>query len=336
MDDDKLSTASGGTTPDDVDPDGSLLRSMLARQAVMDSPHRDTTAGRDASPRTPARDYGGHIAARSRVASVRSGGSSATESEDMGTPWAVDGDPDELEDAITAARVQQAERERIAQSAFARVGGRSKRRTTPGKLALGGLGETSLAANSLDESLLLKATHELVVKELYPSVEKDLYSPNYWTHWNTEAVASKGAAAQARETLQRKEQVRKEESRRGMKGVKLAVQWQLDHPFRQSNKFGKGPGPSAFLDSDTPKCYVPEKDFLSEFRMPLQKPPLPSGTCVVTAMAWSGLRSTFCGTQVASSARQGVPNWTASRTSTTTKTWGQACIRSRVRWASNP
>ena len=145
MDDDKLSTAAGGTTPDDVDPDGSLLRSMLARQAVMDSPHRDTTAGRDASPRTPARDYGGHIAARSRVASVRSGGSSATESEDMGTPWAVDGDPDELEDAITAARVQQAERERVAQSAFARVGGRSKRRTTPGKLALGGLGETSLA-----------------------------------------------------------------------------------------------------------------------------------------------------------------------------------------------
>ena len=177
---------------------------------------------------------------------------------------------------------------------------------------------------------------QLVVKELYPSVEKDLYSPNYWTHWNTEDVASKGAAAQARETLQRKEQVRKEESRRGMKGVKLAVQWQLDHPFRHSNKFGKGPGPSAFLDSDTPKCYVPEKDFLSEFRMPLQKPPLPSGTCVVTAMAWSGLRSTFCGTQVASSARQGVPNWTASRTSTTTKTWGQACIRSRVRLASNP
>ena len=269
---------------DEVDPDGSLLSSMLARQALMDSPlpslERDSlrgpiqeeegkhgasaTHGPAPSPLPPA----GPLAGRSQVSTA---GSSLSD-VDLGAPWRADDDPDDLEDAITAAQESQAHHER---SAFAR---RSRRRS-PGATQSSGLGDTG----AMNMSLTQKSTASMVVKELYPSVEKDLYSPDYWTHWNSEAVKSKEAAVVAQDTLHRRKQQAKEESRRGMKGVKLAVQWRLDHPFRKPNKFGKGTGSSAFLDSEAPKCPFPEKDYLSEFRLPPQKPPLPQGARPVPA-----------------------------------------------------
>lgn len=313
---------------DEVDPDGSLLSSMLARQALMDAPppslERDSLrgpiqeeGGRDGSgggvPEPSPLPLAEPLVGRSQVSTA----ASSLSDVDLGAPWRADDDPDDLEDAITAAQESQTHQQR---SAFAR---RSRRRSPGAGTVSSGLGDTGLASMSLTQ----KSTASMVVKELYPAVEKDLYSPDYWTHWNTEAVKSKQAAAMAQDTLHRRKQWAKEESRRGMKGVKLAVQWRLDHPFRKPNKFGKGTGSSAFLDSEAPKCPFPQKDYLSEFRLPPQKPPLPQGMMIATcnsacarAMPTAHQSPRPCLTlrlctvvQAASLARLGARTWIALR-----------------------
>ena len=342
---DECSPRSGGSGDslfDEVDPDGSLMSTMLARQALMQQPAppappqpeplpqapspSPSSSFSTASPRPDAATGGGGgggggsdrkgvasegvpVARRGATGSnppqPRTAGTAAASlassqqtlrtNEELGNAWETDpDDPDDLEDALVAAREATAQQSAAAargqrrSSAFRRMPKRSRRRRTPAAPSGAGLGATTSKEEEEEgegegegkgegAQVGMKSTGDMVLKELYPSVEKPLFSPEYWTHWNTEAVASRQAADLAQASLQTRKQRAFEESRKGMKGVKLEMQWRLDHPFRQPNKYGKGTGPSAFLDSDTPKCYNPPKDYLSEFRAPLPKPPLPRG-----------------------------------------------------------
>lgn len=101
---------------------------------------------------------------------------------------------------------------------------------------------------------------------------------DYWRSWVAETRDSAAAEDSAAAARRRRTKREKAEAKKGLKGVKLEIQWEWDHPFAVKTRTGKGRGPLAFIDSDEPRFRVPDRGYFSELADPAKLPRAPGGT----------------------------------------------------------